>query len=64
MIESMTRTTQAGDETQTSDREQDMTLRGRWRALASRWTALDRGWKAALLGVVLVAVEFTPVVPL
>ncbi|WP_435077263.1 hypothetical protein [Halococcus sp. AFM35] len=38
--------------------------RGLRATLLSRWTALDRGWKAALFGVLLVAVQFIPVVPL
>lgn len=38
--------------------------RGLRATLLSRWTALDRGWKAALLGLVLVGVQFVLAVPL
>jgi hypothetical protein len=50
-------TTHVDGETHTNDR-------GLRATLLSRWTALDRGWKAALFGVLLVAVQFIPVVSL
>lgn len=46
--------THTGNETRTNDQ-------GLRATLVSRWTALDRGWKAALLGLLLVGVQFIPV---